>query len=123
MIERIDDAPAGVTALRASGKLTKDDYTQVLEPALDAAIAAGDLRLLFELDDFDGLESGAWAEDAKTGAKALVRDHKAWKRFALVTDVDWVAKGARAFAWLTPCEIKVFPLAEGAAAREWVAGN
>src|SRR4029453_3683379 len=37
MIERIDDAPAGVIGIRASGKLTKDDYESVLEPALKGA--------------------------------------------------------------------------------------
>ena len=34
MVERMDDVPAGVIGLRASGKLTKEDYTDVLEPAL-----------------------------------------------------------------------------------------
>ena len=122
MIERLDDVPAGIIGLKASGTLTKDDYTDVLEPAIQEGIDSGKLRLLFELDSFDGLAPGAWAEDAKTGLKAIGRDHKAWSHFALVTDVEWVAKGTKAFAWLTPGEVKVFPLAEGEAARAWVSG-
>ena len=70
---------------------------------------------------FDGLEHGAWAEDAKTGMRAWVRDHSAWQRFALVTDVEWVAKAVRAFAWMAPGEVKVFPLAELGEATDWVA--
>jgi hypothetical protein len=46
MIERIEDMPAGTVGLRASGKLTRDDYRQVLEPALNEGVEAGELRLL-----------------------------------------------------------------------------
>jgi len=97
MIERIDGMPAGTVGLRASGKLSRDDYRNVLEPTLDEGVASGELRLLFVLTDFDGLEHGAWIEDAKTGLNAWVRNHAAWKRFALVTDVEWVAKAMRMF--------------------------
>ena len=90
MIERIEEMPAGTIGLRASGKLSKDDYHEVLEPALQEAIESGELRLLFVLTDFEGLEPGAWIEDVKTGFGAWVRNHSAWKRFALVTDVEWV---------------------------------
>ena len=34
MIERIEGMPGGTIGLRASGKLSKADYTEVLEPAL-----------------------------------------------------------------------------------------
>lgn len=123
MIERIDDLPAGIIGLRASGRLSKEDYTGVLEPAIAEGVARGELRLLFELDDFDGLGEGAWVEDAKTGARAWIKDRDAWKRFALVSDVEWVVKAMKAFAWMAPGEVKVFPLAEGVAAREWVAAG
>jgi hypothetical protein len=74
------------------------------------------------LSDFDGLTPGAWIEDMKTGLQAWVKDHAAWRRFALVTDVEWVAKAMRAFAWLAPGETGVFGLADLDAAREWVVG-
>ena len=51
-----------------------------------------------------------------------VRDHSAWKRFALVTDVEWVAKAMRMFAWMTPGEVKVCDLAQEDEANAWVAG-
>jgi hypothetical protein len=123
MIERIDEMPAGTIGLRAAGKLSKEDYVEVLEPALREGVDSGELRLVFVLADFDGLEHGAWLEDMKTGLQAWVRDHSAWKRFALVTDVEWVAKAMRMFAWLTPGEAKVFPLAEEAAAKNWAAAS
>jgi hypothetical protein len=122
MIERIDDMPAGTIGLRATGTLTKDDYVRVLEPAIQQGVDTGGLRLLLELHAFDGLADGAWAEDAKSGLKAFIKDRGAWRRFALVTDVDWVAKATKGFSWMIPGESKVFVLAESAAARDWVAG-
>jgi hypothetical protein len=121
MIERIDGMPAGTVGLRASGKLSKDDYTEVLEPALREAVESGELRLLFVLTDFDGLEAAAIPEDVKTGLEAWVRDHSAWKRFALVTDVEWVAKAMHMFTWLTPGEVLIRDLDGLEGAKIWVA--
>jgi hypothetical protein len=68
---------------------------------------AGLGRLFFVLTDFDGLEARAVAEDFKTGLQVWFRDHSAWKRFALVTDVEWVAKAMHMFTWLTPGEVLI----------------
>jgi hypothetical protein len=121
MIERIDDMPAGTVGLRAWGKLTKEDYRETLEPALSEAVASGELRLVFVLTDFEGLEPGAWIEDVKTGLRVWVRDHSAWKRFALVTDVEWVAKAMHTFTWLTPGEVMIGGLESFQEAKTWVA--
>lgn len=123
MIEKIDGMPAGVTGLRASGKLTKEDYVDVLDPALEEAVARGEVRLLFVLESFDGLAAGAWIEDMKIGLRAWFRDRGAWRRMALVTDTEWVAKAMHVFAWMAPGEIEVFPLTRQEEARAWVAGT
>jgi hypothetical protein len=122
MIEPIEDMPAGTIGLRASGKLSLGDYRDVLEPALSEGIQSGELRLVFLLTDFKGLEPGAWIEDVKTGLKTWVRNHSAWKRFALVTDVEWVAKAMRLFMWITPGEVMIFEPAQLEEAKSWVAG-
>lgn len=123
MIERIDGMPEGTIGLEASGKLSRDDYRDVLEPALSEAVESGELRLLFVLTDFGGLEPGAWIEDVKTGLSTWVRNHSAWKRFALVTDVEWVAKAMRMFTWMTPGEVLVRDLDGLEEARAWVAAG
>lgn len=122
MIERIEEMPAQTIGLRASGKLSKEDYRAVLEPALEEGIKSSELRLVFQLTEFDGLEAGAWIEDVKTGLGALVRDHSAWRRFALVTDIEWVAKAFRLFTWMTPGEVRIFDLSDLENAKAWVAG-
>jgi SpoIIAA-like len=123
MIERIDDMPAGTIGFRASGKLTKSDYRDVLEPVLRRAAEAGEIRMLFVLTDFDGVEPAAGIEDLKTGLGIGIGHRSAWKRTALVTNVDWVAKAFKLFAWVTPGEVEVYGPEELEDARAWVAGR
>jgi SpoIIAA-like len=120
MIERIDGMPPGTIGFRSAGKLSREDYREVLEPALRIAAEAGEVRMLFQLTDFDGLERAAWWEDVKTGLGLGVGHHSAWKRSAIVTDVGWVEKAFEFFAWMTPGEVKVFGLDEFEQARSWV---
>jgi hypothetical protein len=115
VIERIEGMPPGTIGLRGSGRLSKADYSDVLEPALREGLDSGEMRLLF------GLEPGAWREDVKAGAGAL-REHSAWNRLAFVTDLEWIAKSMRTFAWLAPGEVRVFPLSALTDAEAWVAG-
>jgi hypothetical protein len=122
MIERMDDVPAGVIGLRASGKLTKDDYQSVMEPALNEAIESGEARVLFVLPDFDGLEPKAWLEDVKTGLGVEIAHRAAWKRLAVVTGVDWVGRAMRLFAWAMPGELAFYEMDELDKAKEWVGG-
>jgi SpoIIAA-like len=122
MVERIEGLPAGVVGLRASGKLTRDDYRNVLEPALKQAIDSGEARVLFVLPDFDGLEPGAWIDDVKTGLGVEFAHRGAWKRLAVVTGVDWVGKAMQLFAWAMPGELAVYGMDELEEATSWVAG-
>ncbi len=121
MIERIEEMPPGSVGMRASGKLSKEDYREVLEPGLREGLASGEMRLVFVLTDFHGLEPGAWIEDVKTGLRALVREHSAWRRFALVTDVGWVARATDLFAWMIPGELRIFAPEQLDEAKRWVA--
>jgi len=85
-------------------------------------VESGELRLVFVLTDFEGPAPGAWLEDVKTGLDIGVAHHSAWKRFALVTDADWVAKAMHMFAWLTPGEVMVCEPDRLEEAKLWVAG-
>jgi hypothetical protein len=122
VVGRIEEMPAGVIGLRASGKLTKDDYRNVLEPALEEATGSGEARVVFSLTDFEGLEPGAVLEDVKTGLDVELGHRKEWARLALVTDVDWVAKAMHVFAWAMPGEVRTFALDELEQAKTWAAG-
>ncbi|HTA96543.1 MAG TPA: STAS/SEC14 domain-containing protein [Solirubrobacteraceae bacterium] len=120
MIEQIDDMPTGTIGFRASGKLTREDYRKVLEPVLRKAAESGEIRMLFRLTDFKGLESAAWFDDVKTGLGLGIGHHSAWKRSAIVTDVEWIGKAYQMFAWMTPGEVKVYDLDRLEDAKNWV---
>jgi stage II sporulation SpoAA-like protein len=112
--ETASQAPAGLAVSEGGYTLRLDrTYLRKGEP--------GELRLLFVLAEFDGLEPSAVPEDFKTGMRAWFRDHSAWKRFALVTDVEWVAKAMHMFAWLTPGEVLIRDLDGLEEAKRWVA--
>lgn len=118
MIRTLDDLPEGVLGFQASGKLTAEDYTQVLGPALEAARAgSGEIRVLLEFtDEFDGLEPSAVWQDLKMG----VQDWSAWKQIALVTDHRWMRDGLTMFAWAVPGDVKAWPASEREAALAWL---
>jgi SpoIIAA-like len=78
----------------SAGPTTRD----VLEPALREGVDSGELRVMFILTAFDGLEPGVWFEDMKTGMNTWMRDHSAWERIALVTDIEWVGQGHTPFS-------------------------
>ena len=119
MLNEIPDLPPGVIGFESVGKLDAEDYRNVLGPAITKAADSGDIRLVIVLPKFEGIEPVAIWEDAKMG----VKNWSAWKRVAFVTDIEWMIHGARWFGWMSPGEVKHFPLAEQAAAIAWAAGQ
>ena len=123
MIERLSDMPPGTLGFRVNGEVERDDYTEVLVPELRAAVESGDgLRTLYLIEDVDEIEPGAMWEDAKNGFNLGVRHHDQWRRSAIVTDQEWLARAARMFAWMIPGEARIYPVAELDQAKAWVAG-
>jgi len=118
MIEQLTDFPANVVAFRCGGRVTKADYDSILVPAVVDALRAHDrVRLYYETnEDFAGFEAGAMWEDFKVGIEHLTR----WERVAIVTDVNWIKKAVRLFAFLMPATTKLFSRSESAQARVWV---
>ena len=118
MIELLDDMPAGVIGFEASGKLEADDYRNVILPALVRAAESGEVRFLIVFREFQGMSGGAVWQDLKVGVEHL----RAWKRIALVTNIEWMRHMTDLFGWMTPGETRTFSLAERDAAVTWVAG-
>jgi SpoIIAA-like len=120
MIRPLTDLPAGVIGFEADGKIRAEDYTQVLIPAIEQQLGAGeDLRVVLVFHSFEGMSADAAWHDLKLGIEHLTR----WKRIALVTDLEWMAQVTRLFGWMTPGEARHFPLAEREAAVTWAAAD
>jgi len=117
MIKEMSDMPAGVIGFEASGKMQAEDYRDVVLPALERAAAGGEVRFVIVMHDFDGMSGGALWQDLKVG----VEHWRAWKRIALVTDIEWMKNMTSLFGWMTPGEVKTFSLAQRDEAIEWAA--
>ncbi|MCZ7589915.1 MAG: STAS/SEC14 domain-containing protein [Gaiella sp.] len=118
MIELLRDLPAGVIGIEAVGRVEADDYATVVEPAVRAALQGADkLRLVYVLGDgFQGYSAAASWEDAKLG----IGHWDAWERIAIVTDRSWIRDGVKAFGWMFPGEVRVFPTSARQDALSWV---
>jgi SpoIIAA-like len=124
VIERMTDMPSGTIGFRAAGEIEREDYDELLVPELRRALeAGGGLRTLYLIEDLDEIEPGALWADARLGFDLGVRHHQAWIRSAIVTDIDWMARATKLFAWMIPGEARVFPRDDLEQAKTWVAGN
>jgi hypothetical protein len=117
MLDAISDLPPGVIGFEVSGELTADDYRNTLLPAIEAAAEGGDVRIVIVMPKFEGLSGGALWQDLKMGVEHWGK----WKRVALVTDVEWMRNGVDWFGWMSPGEVKHFPMAERSDAIAWAA--
>src|SRR5262245_40023575 len=118
MLRPLENLPAGVIGFEAVGELQASDYQDILLPAVRASWSRGeDVRIVLVFERFDGMSGGAAWQDLKMGVDHLTH----WKRIALVTDLDWMITVASLFGWMTPGELRRFPLAEREQAVAWAA--
>jgi hypothetical protein len=113
--------PPGTLGFRVAGEVEREDYDNVLAPALNQALKAGSLRTLYVIETLDKMEPSALWADTKLGFDLGVRNRDAWVRSAIVTDIDWMARATKLFAWMIPGEVRVFPLPELEQAKSWIA--
>ena len=124
VIELLTDMPPGTIGFRAAGEIEREDYDEVLAPQLHRALeAGGGLRTLYLIEDLDEIEPGALWADTRLGFDVGVRHHEAWIRSAIVTDIHWMARATKLFAWMIPGEARVFPRDELEQAKTWVASD
>ena len=117
MIRQMEDLPAGVIGFEISGKIEAENYRDVVMPALEQAAERGEVRFVIVMPEFHGITPGAVWEDLKVAFEHF----RAWKRIALVTDVEWMRHMTTAFGWMTPGETRTFPVKDRDEALAWVA--
>jgi len=122
-VEVMSESSGKLLAIRASGKLTDDDYKDVLIPRMNETLKAhGSMRLLLYMDDaFEGFEPGAMWEDTKFGFSHLgtaVRGK--FEKVAVVGGSQWYRRFAQIFGHLMPGEVESFEAADMDRARQWL---
>jgi SpoIIAA-like len=118
MLELISDLPDGVIGIEAVGKVTADDYRQVLDPAVGKAREAHPkVRLLYLLGErYEGYTAAAMWEDTKLG----FHDLSSWERIAVVTDHSAIADAVKIFGWMIPADVRTYSVAQLTDAKAWV---
>jgi hypothetical protein len=106
MIKLKQNPGSNAITITAKGKITDDDYEDVIVSAVEAALQEHDkLRFLYVLgEDYDGFEGDAMWEDTKVGMKHFT----AYEKIGLVTDVNWIRRSVKAFGFLMPGEVRLF---------------
>ncbi|MEZ5855184.1 MAG: STAS/SEC14 domain-containing protein [Hyphomicrobiaceae bacterium] len=118
MIEILKDYPDDVLAVTGKGRVTAEDYREVLIPEANRRIEKyGTIRLFCHLGaDFDGLTAGAAWSDLKLGISR-------WNqigRMVVVTDVTWIRDAVYLFAPIFHHPVRTFANKDLEAARAWI---
>ncbi|MDI2029989.1 STAS/SEC14 domain-containing protein [Saccharopolyspora sp. TS4A08] len=119
MLERAQDAPAGVDAVKAIGTVSKEDYETVIEPLVDDARREGRrIRFLYEFGpEFQSFTPAAGWEDLKVGIGAM----RLFEGCAIVSDTGWIRESTRLMGFLMPCPVRVFGSHDREEALRWLA--
>jgi stage II sporulation SpoAA-like protein len=119
MIRVLGHMPDGVLGLEAVDDVEKEDYENVIVPAIDKAIAQhGKVRLVYVLGpEFDDYEGEAVWEDLKLG----VRHPASFERMAIVTNARWAGPAVKIFSVLWPGQARAFALSDLESAKRWAA--
>ena len=118
MIEVMSESIGSMLAVKASKKLSEDDYTKIWIPALQEKIEKyGKISCLLYMDEnFEGWEIKAMWEDKKFGLA-----HKNdFEKLAIVGGPSWVAWGAKIASMLMKCEVKSYDPKDLTEAVQWV---
>ena len=117
MIRVMGQMPIGTIGFEATGKVTKEDYEDGAGPRCHGGVGAGPRSA---------------AVRARRGLRVLLTGRhvvrhetvggppESWERVAVVTDVDWVENGIKAFSWLMHGKIKVFDEDDVDKAKLWL---
>jgi len=121
MIEQLAGVPDNVAAFRASGEVTKKDFTETVIPVVNNLVKKYDeLNYLMLIDTpLTNFSGGAWIEDIVLGFKKLTK----WNRVAILTEMDTLNWLTDVFSYLVPGEYKGFYPEQLPAAMEWVSGK
>jgi len=116
MIEVEKKNEGKVIEVKATGKLSKENYEQFVPEFERLVQKCGKIRVLFEMHDFHGWTTGALWQDIKFDMKHF----SDIERLALVGDKKWEEGMATFCKPFTKAKIRYFDQAEADEARKWL---
>lgn len=119
MIEIMKESTGAVLAVKATKKLSGDDYTVVWIPALKKVIDEHEkVKCLLYMDEnFEGWELKAMWEDAKFG----FAHRNDFDKLAVVGGPKWVEWGTKVASAMISGEVKTYETVQLDKALKWIA--
>jgi SpoIIAA-like len=119
VLKLIDGLPPTVLGVEASGRVTHEDYINILIPNAEAMLAKGPINMIYVIGgDFTGYELEALWDDGAFGLKHWYD----FRRIAVVADHAWLRAAVTMFKPFFPHEVRLFRLTDLAAAKAWIIG-
>src|SRR5687768_16498210 len=111
--------PVRTVGFEAIGTVEDDDFERAVDPVLRGEVAAGrKIGLLYLL----GIELRAYECDTLGEEMTFAARHPtAYERVTVVSDEDWIRPALCVLSVLVPGQLRAFPVAQLAAAKEWLA--
>ena len=118
MIDVLPESKGNILVLKAVGKLTDQDYKDVLIPHLDSIIREhGKVRLLLDMgDNFHGWEAAALWDDTRFG----ITHRNNFSKMGGISGPRWVEWGLKLAAMVVSGEIRSFSPGEREEALNWI---
>jgi hypothetical protein len=116
MVEMQQRADGQVLVVRASGKLTREDYERFL-PEVERLIGRhGKIRVLFDMHDFHGWTAGALWQDLKFDVKHF----QDFERVAMIGEKAWEHGMAMFCKPFTTAAVRYFDRSAADQADAWI---
>jgi hypothetical protein len=115
-IERAENAADNIIELKVSGKLTTEDYEDIITELENRIKKVNRIRLLIELHDFHGWTAGALWEDVKFDFKHF----SDIERCAVVGESRWEKGMTFFFKPFTAADVRYFDSNSLEEARRWI---
>lgn len=112
------DEKAGLIEFTVDGAIARSEFDATVAATEDMLTRHEKLNAIGIVHGFDGMDLSVWWADLNWG----VRHWNRFGRMAVVTDIGWIAQASKLSAFVSPAQVRVFPVAELEAARAWVKG-
>lgn len=110
------DAGSNTLGIKVGSKLTKQDYEEVI-PAIEQKLQEfGELNILIQLEEFEGMEIGALWEDLKFD----VKHRNDFNRLAIVGQREWMKWMTKLSKPFFDAEVKFFEPDQVQEAWQWL---
>ena len=119
MVEWIEESAGNVAGIKLGGKITAEDYQEIIPRLEEILDEYGAVRLVAVLHDIRDMELGALWEDLKFDAQHA----RSVTRFALVGDAAWEKWLVRLSKPFIGGECKFFRRDDEVEAWRWIHGD